>query len=104
MKIRPIRDLVLCEVLPKPDMTASGLHIPDSVRGREERAVVVSVGGGGFSKKGHVVKPAVGVGDVIFFDPYQIEWSETSGTTNSAHARAGDHMLVREQHIRGVEE
>jgi len=103
MKIRPIKDLVLCEVLDcKLKQTKSGIHLPDATRGREDQARVLAVGSGGEDEKGRLQKPAVKPGDVIYFDPYKIEWAEFDGTVNSAYARPGEHMLIREQHIRGV--
>ena len=104
--ITPTQDLVLCRAEGETDRrTAGGLHVPDTVRGRIDRATVVKVGPGGYTRKG-VRKPmGVEVGQTVLFDPYALTW--VAGTPLEAAtpvARAGDLFLIREDGILGVVE
>lgn len=92
--IRPLRDFVLLEVAALPDRTESGLHLPESQRGREHLGVVLAVGAGAYTKKGLIRPPGVSVGDTVRFDPYE-EVHEVQAKPR--------HVLVREKAIVYVE-
>lgn len=99
--LRVIGDRILIRVLPRPEVSAGGVILPESRNGREDRAIVVDVGSGRFLDGGFV-KLGVQPGDRVCFKPYELLLviNELGAhVTNSMHARAGDYAVLREDAI-----
>ena len=101
--IRPLRDLVLCEALPTEDQIGSIL-VPDSAKGRGNRAKVIDVGRGRVCSSTVLVEPAVKVGDVVIIDAYRIELVIGEAPANSPYAKPGARFLIYESNILGIDE
>lgn len=96
-KIRPTRNLLLCRVQEKPNLTKSGLHIPETVAGREDRAEVLAVGEGWYTAKGILVACCVKPGDLIIFDPRRVEWVENvAQDVQAKYARPGNLFMIHD--------
>lgn len=69
--IEPLRDVVIVRPLAAPQVTASGLFLPEE-RQREtfDRGVVEQVGPGVLLDSGLVERPGVEPGDVVFYGRY----------------------------------
>lgn len=70
MKIRPLDDRVVIEVLEAEETTAGGIVIPDTAREKQQRGRIVAVGPGKLLDDGSRAAPAVAVGDVVLFGKY----------------------------------
>jgi len=104
-KIRPTRNLVLCRAAGKDSRKSEGgIHIPDTVRGRGDRAEVLAVGEGWYTAKGVLVPCCVKPGDVVLFNPYRVEWAEgVSMEVQTKHANPGGLFLIHDSEILAVE-
>lgn len=103
---RPMGDRVLLKVLPREERTASGILLPAARAGREDRGVVVAVGPGRWSSKGERLPMLTKPGDVVLFDPYRIRLVISAAglcSTASAYAGTGDHAVVSELDITGID-
>lgn len=70
MKIQPLQDRVVVEVLEAKEKTKSGIVLPDTAKEKPQEAKVIAVGKGKVSDEGKVISPEVKVGDVILFGKY----------------------------------
>ena len=70
MKLQPLSDKVIVEVLIAEEKTASGLYMPDTAKEKPQEAKVVAVGSGKVLPSGKVVSPAVKSGDRVVFAKY----------------------------------
>lgn len=97
-KIRPLRNLLLCRASKKRDeKTKGGIHIPDAVKGRVDRAEVLAVGEGWYTAKGVLVECCVKPGDVILFDPYRVVWVEgVEMNVATKHAAPGSLFMIHD--------
>lgn len=100
-KMKPTRNLVLCRASGERDqMTPGGLHIPDTVKGRVDRAEVLAVGEGWYTAKGVLVPCCVKPGQVVLFDPYRLTWVEgTEHNVATPAAKPGDLFLIHDDAI-----
>lgn len=78
-KFTPIGDKILVQPNAQPKMTAGGLYIPETAKGRDDRAIrgkVIAVGPGRVRDDGEVVEVCVEPGDEVIFlaDRIQIEF------------------------------
>lgn len=99
--IKPTRNLVLCRASGERDQkTPGGLHIPDTVKGRVDRAEVLAVGEGWYTAKGVLVPCCVKPGQVVLFDPYRITWVEgVDHNVSTPAAKPGDLFLIHDDAI-----
>lgn len=70
MKIRPIGDKVVVEVLEEEDKSAGGLYLPDSAKKKPTQGKVVAVGDGKILEDGSRAPMSVKVGDKVLFSKY----------------------------------
>ena len=70
MKVKPLGDRVLVELLEAEEVTKGGIVLPETAKEKPQQAKVVSVGKGKVSDDGKVIAPEVKVGDVVLFGKY----------------------------------
>jgi len=70
MKVRPLGDRLLVEVLEAKERTKGGIVLPDSAKEKPQEAKVVAVGKGKVSEDGKNIPLEVKVGDKILFGKY----------------------------------
>lgn len=70
MKIRPLGDKVVVEVLEEEDRSAGGLYLPDSAKKKPTQGKVVAVGDGKILEDGSRAPMSVKVGDKVLFSKY----------------------------------
>ena len=70
MKLKPLGDKVVVEVIDEPQTTASGIVLPDSAKEKSQRGKVVAVGSGKMLEDGTRVALEVSVGDTVVFAKY----------------------------------
>ncbi len=70
MKIRPLGDKVVVEVLEEEDKSAGGLYLPDSAKKKPTQGKVVAVGDGKILEDGSRAPMSVKVGDKVLFSKY----------------------------------
>ena len=70
MKLKPLGEKVVVEVIDDPQTTASGIVLPDSAKEKSQRGKVVAVGSGKMLDDGTRVALEVKVGDTVVFAKY----------------------------------
>jgi chaperonin GroES len=70
VKIRPLADRVVLEVLNDTEQTAGGIYLPDTAREKPQRGVVLAVGPGRMTDSGKREEMSVKVGDKVLFAKY----------------------------------
>ena len=70
VRIRPIDDRVVIEVLEAEEKTAGGILLPDMAREKPQRGKVRAVGPGRLLKTGKRESPLVRVGEEVLFGKY----------------------------------
>ncbi len=70
MKLKPLGDKVVVEVIDEPQTTASGIVLPDSAKEKSQRGTVVAIGSGKLLDDGNRVALEVKVGDTVVFAKY----------------------------------
>lgn len=70
MKLKPLQDRVLVKRMEEEEKTAGGLFIPDTAKEKPQRGEVIAVGPGKTTDDGKVIKPTVGVGEMVLFNKY----------------------------------
>ncbi|MCK5450357.1 MAG: co-chaperone GroES [Candidatus Omnitrophica bacterium] len=93
MKVKPLGDRVLVEVLEAEEMTKSGLVLPDNAKEKPQQAKVIAVGKGKVSDDGKTIVPEVKTDDIILFGKY-------SGTELKIDDNAL--LMLREDDILGI--
>ncbi len=93
MKVRPLGDRVLVEVLDAEETTKGGIVLPDSAKEKQQEAKVVAVGKGKVADDGKVIAPEVKEGDRILFGKY-------SGTELKVDDK--DLLMLKEDDILGI--
>jgi chaperonin GroES len=93
MKIKPLDDRVLLEVLEEEETSSGGIIIPDTAKEKPQQAKVVAVGPGRTAEDGSRIAPEVKKGDVVLYGKY-------SGTEVSVDN--GDYLILREGDILAV--
>lgn len=89
-KFKPLGDRVLVKRVEVQEKTAGGLYIPETAKEKMQEAQVLAVGPGKVDKNGLSVKPAVKVGDHVYFGKY-------AGTELDT-----DFVVIREEEILGI--
>jgi chaperonin GroES len=93
MKVKPLGDRVLVEVLEAEEKTKGGIVLPDTAKEKPQQGKIVSVGKGRISDDGKVVPLEVKEGDVILYGKY-------SGTELKIDDR--NLLMLKEEDILGV--
>lgn len=93
MKVTPLGDRVLVEVLEAEETTKSGIVLPDTAQEKPQQAKVVSVGKGKLSDDGKVLPIQVKEGDVVLYGKY-------SGTELKIEEKSL--LMLREDDILGI--
>ena len=70
MKIQPLSDRIVVEVLEAKEKTKGGIVLPDTAKEKPQEAKVVAVGKGRVSDEGKTIAPEVKVGDTVLFGKY----------------------------------
>ncbi|NQU96005.1 MAG: co-chaperone GroES [Candidatus Omnitrophica bacterium] len=70
MKVQPLADRIIVEVLEAREKTKGGILLPDSAKEKPQEAKVVAVGKGKVSDDGKVVPLELKAGDKILFGKY----------------------------------
>jgi chaperonin GroES len=70
MKIRPLGDKIVVEVLEEEDKTPGGIYLPDTAKKKPQQGKVVAVGEGRLLEDGTRAKMSVKVGDRVLFSKY----------------------------------
>ena len=70
MKIKPLGDRVLVEMLEEKEVVKGGIVIPDSAKEKPQEAKVVALGTGKTDDNGKKVPFEVKVGDVVLTSKY----------------------------------
>ena len=93
-KFKPLGDRVLVKRLEGQEKTAGGIYIPDAAKEKAQIGQVLAVGPGAKTdKEGNLIKPAVIVGDKVYFGKY-------AGT----EVLSSDTLVIREEEILGIVE
>lgn len=93
MKIRPLGDKILVEILEAEEVTKGGIVLPDTAQEKPQQAKVVAVGKGKLSEDGKTIPLEVKKGDVILFGKY-------SGTELKLEDK--NLLMLKEEDILGV--
>jgi len=94
MKIKPLGDRVLVQVLEAEGKTKGGIVLPDSVQEKPQEAKVIAVGQGKVLDSGKVQSPEVKVGDKVMFGKY-------SGTAITAKD-GQEYLILREEDLLAI--
>ncbi|MFH1593426.1 MAG: co-chaperone GroES [Candidatus Omnitrophota bacterium] len=70
MKIQPLGDRILIEVLEAKDKTKGGIVLPETAKEKPQEAKVVAVGKGKVGDDGKIVPLELKAGDKILFGKY----------------------------------
>lgn len=70
MKLKPLGDKIVVEVIDEPQTTASGIVLPDTAKEKSQRGKVVAVGSGKMLDSGERVALEVKKGDTVVFAKY----------------------------------
>ena len=70
MKVQPLADRIIVEVLEAREKTKGGILLPDSAKEKPQEAKVIAVGKGKVSDDGKVVPLELKPGDKILFGKY----------------------------------
>lgn len=93
MKVKPLGDKVLVEVLEAEEMTKGGILLPDTAKEKPQQGKVVSVGKGKVTDDGKTVAPEVKEGDIVLYGKY-------SGTELKIDERSL--LMLKEEDILGI--
>ena len=93
MKLKPLKDNVLIQVLEAEDKTRGGLFLPDTAKEKPQQAKVIAVGAGRKAKGGKVITPSVKKGNKILFGKY-------SGT--EVKIEGEEYLIISEKDILAI--
>ena len=93
MKVKPLGDRVLVEILDAEEVTKGGIVIPGTAQEKPQQAKVVAVGKGKVSDDGKNIPLQVKDGDVVLFGKY-------SGTELKLDDR--NLLMLKEEDILGI--
>jgi len=93
MKVRPLGDRVLVEILEAEEVTKGGIILPDTAQEKPQQAKIVAVGTGRITDEGKEVALKVKDGDVVLFSKY-------SGTELKIDDK--DLLMLKEDDILGI--
>jgi chaperonin GroES len=90
MKVQPLADRILVEVLEASEKTKGGIVLPDSAKEKPQEAKVVAVGKGKVSEGGKAVPLELKAGDKILFGKY-------SGTEITVDGK--EYLILKEEDV-----
>ena len=93
MKIKPMYDRIMVEVLEAKDKTKGGILLPDTAKEKPQEAKVIAVGEGRVSEEGKTVSLKVKAGDTILFGKY-------SGTEITVDDK--EYLILKEEDVLAV--
>lgn len=93
MKVKPLGDKVLVEVLEAEETTKGGIVLPDTAKEKPQQGKVISVGKGKVADDGKVVPLEVKEGDIVLYGKY-------SGTELKLDER--NLLMLKEEDILGI--
>ena len=93
MKIQPLADRIMVEVLEAKDVTKGGIVLPDSAKEKPQEAKVIAVGKGKISDEGKLIPTEVKVGDKILFGKYSGTEITMDGT---------EYLILKEEDILAI--
>ncbi len=93
MKIKPMYDRIMVEVLEAKDKTKGGILLPDTAKEKPQEAKVIAVGEGRVSEEGKTVALKVKAGDKILFGKY-------SGTEITVDDK--EYLILKEEDVLAV--
>lgn len=70
MKLVPLEDRVVVQVLEQEETTVSGIVLPDTAKEKPSKAKVVATGPGRYDDNGKLVPMPVNNGDIVVFAKY----------------------------------
>lgn len=70
LKLKPLNDKVVLEILEDEDKSPGGLYLPDTAKKRPQTGKVIAVGEGKLLDDGKRAPMAVKVGDKVLFSKY----------------------------------
>ena len=70
MKIKPLDDRVVIEILDAEETTAGGIVLPDAAREKQQKGKIVATGPGKMLDDGKRAEPSVKLGDIVLFGKY----------------------------------
>ncbi|HET7280923.1 MAG TPA: co-chaperone GroES [Sphingomicrobium sp.] len=70
MKLQPLGDRLIVEVLEEEQETESGIVLPDTAKEKPQRGHVLAVGPGPRGKQGELIRMDVAEGDEVVFSKY----------------------------------
>ena len=80
MKIKPIHSNVVIKPAKQPEVTKSGIVLPDTVeKERPEKGEVIAVGEGRILNDGKIAPMSVKPGDLVMFKKYSPDEIEVDG-------------------------
>ncbi len=92
MKIQPLGDRVILEVLEAEEVTKGGIVLPETAKEKPQQGKVIAVGKGKVSD-GKTIAPEVKSGDVVLYGKY-------SGSELKIDER--DLLVIKEEDILGI--
>jgi len=93
MKVKPLGDRILVEVLEAEEVTKGGIVLPDNAKEKPQEAKVIAVGKGRVSDEGKVIALEVKEGDKVIFGKY-------SGTELKIDSK--ELMMLKEEDVLGI--
>jgi len=93
MKIKPLGDRIIVEVLEAKEKTKGGIVLPDTAKEKPQEAKIVAVGKGRTSDEGKIIMPEVKAGDVVLFGKY-------SGTEITVDEK--EYLILKEEDILAI--
>lgn len=93
MKIQPLGDRVVIEVLEAKEKTKGGIVLPDTAKEKPQEGKVVAAGKGKLTDDGKVVPLEAKVGDKVLYGKY-------SGTEVNIDEK--EYLIVKEEDILAV--
>lgn len=90
MKIQPLADRIIVEVLDAKEVTKGGILLPDSAKEKPQEAKVVAVGKGKVGDSGKVIPLELKVGNKILFGKY-------SGTEITVEDK--EYLILKEEDV-----
>ncbi|MFH0839478.1 MAG: co-chaperone GroES [Candidatus Omnitrophota bacterium] len=93
MKIQPLGDRIVIEVLEAKEKTKGGIVLPDSAKEKPQEGKVVAVGKGKVSDDGKVIPLEVKVGDKILYGKY-------TGTEVTLDEK--EYLIIKEEDVLAV--
>lgn len=90
MKVQPLGDRILVEVLDAKEQTKGGILLPDTAKEKPQEAKVIAVGKGKISDEGKLIPLELKAGDKILFGKY-------SGTEITVDDK--EYLILKEEDV-----